>query len=325
VGIIDTLSEGFGRVARRSWLAAVPLALDVGIWLGPKLSISRLSKQALAVLPDMSVLGSQYQQSAQMVQQWFTDLGESTNVLTLLSIHAWGLPGMTDGFASPGPRAGATQRVLEIQSWSALAGLIAMFGLVSLLLSCLYLSLVAQGARDEPLHLGHVLGVTWRAWSRLVALILVVALAFGTVSVAVIVAASVLTVLSPQLGGIVLSIFTLVALWFGVYASFILFFGVRALVLDDVGVVRAIWSGFNVAHRNTLSALVFVVLINVIQTGLMYIWRLLDGRDLGVLAGMLGNAFVSTGLVMASFIYYRDRFVAWQDAIAQAKAGEGQP
>jgi hypothetical protein len=304
---------------------AVPLALDLGIWLGPKLSISRLSKQMLAVLPDMSVLGSQYQQSAQMVQQWFTALGESTNVLTLLSVRAWGLPGMTDSFASAGRQAGATQRVLEIQSWSALAGLVALFGLVSLLLSCLYLALVAQGARDEPPHVVHVLGVTWRCWLRLVALACVVVLAFGAVSVAVIMAASVLTVVSPQLGGIVLSLFTLVTLWFGVYASFILFFGVRALVLDDVGILRAIWSGFNVAHRNMLSALVFVVLINLIQTGLMYIWRLLGGRDLGVLAGMLGNAFVSTGLVMASFVYYRDRFVVWQDAVAQAKAGEGQP
>jgi len=46
----------------------------------------------------------------------------------------------------------------------------------------------------------------------------------------------------------------------------------------------------------------------------LYIWRLLATSAVGTLAGILGNAYVSTGLAMASFVFYLDRFVAWQDA-----------
>ena len=62
----------------------------------------------------------------------------------------------------------------------------------------------------------------------------------------------------------------------------------------------------------------FIVLVNVLQTGLMYIWRLLATSSVGTLAGILGNAYVGTGLAMASFLFYLDRYVAWQDARSRA-------
>jgi len=96
-------------------------------------------------------------------------------------------------------------------------------------------------------------------------------------------------------------------------------------VLDDTGILRSVWSSLNIVHRNILSAFGFIILTVVIEMGLLYIWRGLDVNAAGALIGIVGNAYIGTGLVMASFIFYRDRFVAWQEAAAQAKVGEKRP
>jgi hypothetical protein len=81
-----------------------------------------------------------------------------------------------------------------------------------------------------------------------------------------------------------------------------------------MGIWHSLWTSVNVVHRNLIPAIIFVVLISVLQTGLMYIWRLLAVNAAGAVVGILGNSYVSAGLVMASLIFYRDRFVAWQGA-----------
>jgi hypothetical protein len=75
-----------------------------------------------------------------------------------------------------------------------------------------------------------------------------------------------------------------------------------------------------VVHRNLLPAVGLVLIVNVLHAGLLYIWRILAGSTLGMVAGIVGNAYVNTGLVMASFIFYRDRFTAWQQTRQADKA-----
>ena len=47
LGIIDTLSAGFGTINRHLWLVAVPLVLDLLLLLGPKIHAASLVNQAL--------------------------------------------------------------------------------------------------------------------------------------------------------------------------------------------------------------------------------------------------------------------------------------
>jgi hypothetical protein len=50
LNIIDTLTAGFNTVTRRLWLIVVPVALDVFLWLGPKLSVAPVIRDTLATL-----------------------------------------------------------------------------------------------------------------------------------------------------------------------------------------------------------------------------------------------------------------------------------
>jgi len=324
VSIIDTLSAGFDRVTRRLWLIIVPVLLNAGIWMGPKLSIKKLSKQALIGLPSVPELGSQYQQSMEILQNWLADLGTEMNVLSMLSMRALGLPSVTGALASEARLFGGAQRIIEIESWPALIGTVLTFVLLSLLIGCFCLSLIAQEARDEPPDMACALKVAWRSWVRMVRLALVTLLAVAMMVVGMSVVSSVLALLSPGFAWLVLNLCVLGTLWLSVYASITFFFAPRAIVLDDMGVLHSLWSSFNVVHRSFLPAVGFILLVNVIQTGLLYIWRALAVNAVGTVISIVGNAYVGAGLALASFIFYRDRFVAWQKASAQAQPGEGR-
>ena len=49
MGIIDTLTAGFDLVRRRIWLIVLPVLLDVGLWVAPRLSVSELVRRLLRV------------------------------------------------------------------------------------------------------------------------------------------------------------------------------------------------------------------------------------------------------------------------------------
>jgi hypothetical protein len=98
----------------------------------------------------------------------------------------------------------------------------------------------------------------------------------------------------------------------------------RAVVLDNVGIARAVLNSLAVVNRSLLAVILFVALTSVIQTGLGLLWGNLMRGVVGTLVAIVGNAFVGTGLLVAGFVFYRDRFAAWRDSITQANAGEGK-
>jgi hypothetical protein len=49
MGVIDALTAGLTMVARRPWLIIVPVAIDLVLWLAPRLSINNLAQKFLAV------------------------------------------------------------------------------------------------------------------------------------------------------------------------------------------------------------------------------------------------------------------------------------
>jgi hypothetical protein len=325
VGIIDTLSAGFDRVTRRLWLILIPALVDIAIWTGPRLSISRLSQRAIAALPGVQELGAQYQQSLQMFEDLLTDLGAGVNLLSLLSMRALGLRSLAGLAAPQSVPFTAAPRIIELQTWSELAVTSLALTLLGLLIGCLFLTGIAQDLREEGLTLLTTLQRCGRSWYRLVMLGLAAVVILVLTLLALSFAYTVLAMLSPQIAALGMSLFAIASLWLSAYASIVFFFTVRALFAsNNMGMLRSVWSGLNVLHRNFLSALGFLILVYVIQAGLSYIWRELAVNVAGTLVGIMGNAYVSTGLVMASFIFYRDRFVAWQEARRLELIGKGK-
>jgi hypothetical protein len=324
VGVIETLSSGFDRVTKRPWLVIVPILLNMATWIGPKLSISRLTGQLLLALPSMAELDVRYQQSLELAREWLVDIGTSVNVLSILSMGALGLPSLPSSVAPPIRLFWPAQGAIEIPSWPWLLGLTAALALLSLLIGSFCLSLIAQEARDEQLDVAYVVGSTWRAWRRLVALAMMILVLVAVAAMGISILSGLVMLLSSELASLMLNVSAMVGLWLSVYVGIIFFFTPRSMVLDDMGIAHALWSSFNVVRHHLFPSIGFILLVNIIQTGLTYIWHALAGSVAGTVLAIAGNAYVGVGLVMASFVFYRDRFADWQEAKGQSSADKEQ-
>lgn len=321
MGVIETLSDGFDRLRKRAWLALVPVFIDMALWFAPRLSIDRLLRRWLPSAAEVAELGEPYVQLVEASRTFLADPNARTNVSAVFSLRAISLPGLVGTVATPAPPVALAESAIEVSNWLVLVGWVAGLGLLGLLAGCAFLALLAQEARDEPLNISHALLVGVRSWLRVTALLLAGGCVVAVLGLGVILFAVVLSSFSPRIGGVVLSGLAVSAAWTSAYVGVVFFFFVRSAVLDDLGVLRSLWSALNVVHRNLLPVLGFVILFSLIQAGLMLVWGRLSSSLAGTLLAMVGNAYVSTGLVLASLVFYRDRFVAWQETTQPSQNG----
>ncbi len=314
MGLIDTLSAGFDRTAKRLWLILIPVLLDLGVWLGPRLSLNGLMQSAIRLLPDGTELGTQYAQAIELSRSWLAEVGQTTNLLTLLSMRVLGLPGLSGSLVPPAAPATMIQRTIDIQSGLAALGVMLLLLFLGLLVGCGTLSLMAADARDGQLSPGYALGVAWRSWVRLTFLLSGTAvLVFGVVVGASMIA-GLIGVVSMQLAAWILTFLAWTLIILSIYGGLLFYFTSRAVILDDKGLLSSMRSALHVLQRNLMASLGFILIVNLLHVGLLYIWRLLAVNTIGMIAAIVGNAYVNTGLVMASFIFYRERLVATQNA-----------
>jgi hypothetical protein len=101
------------------------------------------------------------------------------------------------------------------------------------------------------------------------------------------------------------------------WLSFYGIFFTAALVTNHATIWQAIWNSLNVVMRNFWTTLWLFVLINLIGGGLTILWQELSHGSLWTFVGIIGNAYVGSGLLAGSLIFYRDRYARWRDSIAR--------
>jgi len=299
LNIIDTLSEGFRTVTRRVWIIIVPVALDLFLWLGPKLSVAPVIRDALATLQDamrmMAPAGTD-PGMAEALQAMAEELQATIGQTNLLALLAWSRLGMPS-IAGLRPVNPEVDRIIEITSYGEMFGLQVLILLVGLFLACVFLAILGQEVRGEGVKLDRLVQSVPRFWLHL--LVILVPLGMGLVF-----AVSVSLVLGP----LAFIIWALV-LWVLLYISFV----PQAVAMAEEGPLRALWFSFLIVRTNFWSALGLILLTNLIGTGLSLVWRNVMAAPSGMLLAILGNAYIGSGLTAAAFIFYRDRVAVWRE------------
>jgi len=299
LNIIDTLSEGFRTVTRRVWIIIVPVALDLFLWLGPKLSVAPVIRDALATLQDamrmMAPAGTD-PGMAEALQAMAEELQATIGQTNLLALLAWSRLGMPS-IAGLRPVNPEVDRIIEITSYGEMFGLQVLILLVGLFLACVFLAILGQEVRGEGVKLDRLVQSVPRFWLHL--LVILLPLGMGLVF-----AVSVSLVLGP----LAFIIWALV-LWVLLYISFV----PQAVAMAEEGPLRALWFSFLIVRTNFWSALGLILLTNLIGTGLSLVWRNVMAAPSGMLLAILGNAYIGSGLTAAAFIFYRDRVAVWRE------------
>jgi len=308
LSIIDTITTGFNTVARKIWLAAIPIVLDVFLWLGPKVSIGPVMAQTAEML--RSAAGSI--PSNVVAPEGTTELAESMLELlqttlgkfNLLALLAWGRLGVPS-IAGIKPIEPDAHVILEASSYGQMFLYQVLILAAGLFIACSFLALLAQTLRGHYLAPADWLRTVCGYWVNM-------AIIFVPLSMILVFAVSFSIILGP------FGVFTLVlVLWVVLYLSFV----PQAVTLGQMKPLAALASSFTVVRVNFWSTLGLILTVNVINTGLGLIWqRLIEGSAVLTVVAILGNAFVGTALTLALFIFFQTRMHSLRESIEKARS-----
>jgi hypothetical protein len=313
LGVVAAIASGFETVNARLELILLPLALDLFLWLGPRLSVKPVLDRWLALA--FSILSTppgadpEAAQNLETVRQELTALvtrtGSQLNLFSALSTAPLGLPSLLAARQPVSAPNGAPA------FWNVYNGLeyfllFVVFTLLGLFLGALYFGGIAQQVREARLNWGRLFQQVWGDWARLTALLALALVGMGIVSVPVGILAIFMALISPLLGSFVIAT---AALWLVVYFGFTL----PGIVLQRRGLFRAAWDSLRIAHVSLPQTVTLYTAILLLYLGLGLVWNLPADDSWLLLIGVGGHALVSTALVSATFVFYQDRYRWWAE------------
>lgn len=308
-GLIASLAAGFDSVANSITVIALPVLFDLFLWLGPHLRLTRffqawwnLSRNApLPNLPDEVDLAS--------VQATWNAFAEKFNLFAGLRTFPVGTPSLFSNLRLF-PRGSANLLTLDMPSqtpfgnpitfeagsFTGIFGWALLVMLTGWLVGALYYHWVSKVAlKPETRSL-------WRSVSQALLLSSIWLLVLLVAGFPALVAVNTLALVSPALGQIVLALLGMLTIWLLVPIYFSAH-GIFALQMDAL---KAILNSLRMAHFTLPRTGLFLLTVIVIGQGLRTLWTTPPSDSWWMLVGILGHAFVSTALLAASFIYYRN-------------------
>lgn len=308
MSVIDILRISFNKVARKIWLTAIPILLDIFFWAGPKLSIAPVIKRTIDTLRSSMEMtsppGALDPNVAEMFEMTIEMLQSTLGRTNLFALLAWGRLGVPS-IAGIKPIDPGKDWVVELSAyWQTLLAQFIIMAL-GLFIASAFLTMLAHETRYDGVIGQKLLRRTPLYWLHLGVIILPLS-AMGLFAL----------LLGLLFGPFVIFVGVLV-LWAMLYLSFI----PQAVTLSQANPLQALASSFTIVRLNFWPTVGLVLLSNLINVGLGFIWaRLLLGSSLGTGVAILANAYVGTSTTLAFFIFYQDRFAAWHELLEQKRS-----
>lgn len=309
-GVVDTIGLAYARLLVRPWIILGPILLDLYLWLGLKITAGPLMLKLANLIRPVEHIGEssadlladqdQYNLAELLSFELFT-VRMPTFFPSLVTDERVRLSGWHPEFAS-GP-------------WWLLAALTPLLLAAGYAIGSAYLIAAGDVSRDTTPQLD--VRATLVTGYRLV-LWLLASLGLLVLLIWPLIVAQGAFVYAGS-GMVDLLVY---AMFLPVGIGFVLFFfSIFAIVLDGATVPQALRSSYRIVRAHGWQSLAFIVSFLIVTGGVPYIWRALATVAPGTLIAIIGNAFVSTGMIVAGMIYYKDR-VATVDT-GEAPAGTG--
>ena len=315
-GVMGSLRAGFDAVSSHIWLILLPLLLDVMLWFGPRLSVGRLLNPFFRMVFDQmptTLTSPSDGQSFTAYQSAFSEMVERFNLLSLIGRLQMFPVGISSLLAQTMPVKSplGSQDVVQITSLPGLLGLAFLFTVIGWIAGGLYFRSVSGIALGEANQV-MLISLPWAILQSLVlSVVWVIVLMILIVPTTFIFA--LLTLLSPLLASGVL----LIALFFSFWLIVPLFFTPHGIFVRRQNAFYSIFSSLRMARFTLPTSGLFVLSVFLLTTGLNYLWRVPTGDSWMLLVGIAGHAFITTALLAASFVYYRDMNVWLQRVFEQ--------
>jgi hypothetical protein len=306
-GAVTALVSGFNAIASNVVVILFPALLDLFLWLGPRLKADALLAPIMELVPEIQAQAPVEQ--AKGIVQLLTDFTNGFNLFSVFRTFPLGVFSLMStniSVKSPlGERIG-----IDIPQWLVAFGIVLVLTFCGWLAGSLYFCAVSRVA----LKLEQSPGI-FHSLLHAVLLSVMWALLFGLANLPLLILFWLLTLVDSFVRTI-LVFFLIVPISWVVLAVFFSFHGIFA---STQNMFMSIRSSFRMLRYGLPPLGWFAMLAILISQGMDMLWRVppADSWMMGI--GILGHAFVSTSLLAASFIYFRD-LTAWiETALQQLK------
>jgi hypothetical protein len=310
--LIQSLTTGFDIVANHIGLILFPIFLDLFLWFGPRLSVKRLVDEIFSQIVAMPEMGMPDTVELLRLNQeiWMT-VTERLNLFSFIRAYPIGVPSLMVSI-QPVQTPVGEQIVWELFS---LANLLLVFaGIVSigLLAGTTYFLLLGQVTVPDSFNLRASLRKF--PWA-LLQTVLMTGFLFVIIGALSLPGSCLLSVLA--LGGLSGgSVGLFIAAGFMIWLIFPLFFTPHGVFYYRKNVWLSIRDSIRISRYTLPTTVLFFLSAILINEGLDILWRTPAETSWFTLIGVAGHGYVTTSLLAASFVFYRDASV-WVDRVVQ--------
>ncbi|GAB4463159.1 MAG: hypothetical protein Kow0070_23240 [Anaerolineales bacterium] len=301
-GVLGSLRAGFDVVANRVALILLPLGLDLFLWLGPRLNVSELFAPYVRLVFEQARLGmaeADLERFAQY-QSLVMDTLRDFNLLSLLSklqFFPIGISSLSAQTLPAGTPFGAPLVIVIPSFWVALGLMAALIPLGWVGGGVYFRQVAGSVLRAEEAGLSVANAVVQ---SVLLSVIWTIGLFILFVPLTFVL--GLLALISPSLANIVLLVLMIFSFWLIVP----LFFTPHGIFVRRQNAFLSIYSSLWMSRFSFPTSGLFVLSAFLLSRGLDLLWSAPKSDQWLALVGFAGHAFITTVLLAASFIYYRD-------------------
>lgn len=300
--LMTSLMAGFDAVANHLGLILFSVVLDIFLWFGPHLRLKELVVGFADQMDSVSGFNSpEIANAVQLNRELWLLFADRLNMFSLLRTYPVGIPSL---MASRQPLEAPLLQPAgwEVPSLLSAAGWWLMLSVVGLVAGALFFVLVAQSSLSGK--------VNWQTaleqWPWATLQVIYLTLFIGVLILAISIPASCLITALTFTG---LPVTQISLLLFGVLALWVLFpllFSAHGIFTYKHKMWTSVQQGARVVRMTLPKTSLLFLSILVISEGLDTLWRVPAENSWMALIGVTGHAFISTSLLAASFIYYRD-------------------
>ncbi len=301
-GVFGSLKAGFDVVSNRVALILLPLALDLFLWLGPRFSVDGLLSPYFRLVFTQARRGVAEGDLERFLQYQalMTEQLRDFNLLGLLSK----LQLFPIGISSLSAQTLPAENPFGLPNVVIVSSIWILLGLAVILIP---IGWVGGGVYYRQVA-GSILGEEQAGISLLQAIFQTILFSviwfvgLLVIFLPLILVLSLLALLSPLLANIALLVFLFMSFWLIVP----IFFTPHGIFVRRQNAFHSIYSSLRMIRFSLPTSGMFVLSVFLLSRGLDLLWSVPENDSWLALVGFAGHAFITTVLLAASFIYYRD-------------------
>ncbi|MBI9048527.1 MAG: hypothetical protein JEZ00_03850 [Anaerolineaceae bacterium] len=306
--IFQALVKGFNTIANHAYLLILPFLLDIFLWIGPNLSTSKTlntfinlmekSIQQQITQPGMTEQLSQFE----TIHPLLVEFANTFNLFGFLTTTPIGVPSLLSFQSVPENPFGMIQKIATTSMTEEFLYLVGLVVIGSFLGGIFFSEIgrkTHQNAEQQFFSFAKLgTDILWMVLINFSLWIMVILVLFPSMAIAVLA-----NMINQTVGNIIYFVLLLVLFW----VIIPLVFTPHGVIIQRQNPIKAILASIRLIRFYLPGTGFFILFSLLLYQGLnQLLWLQPKFSSFMLLGGIFGHAFICSGLLASSFIYYQD-------------------